>query len=325
MENFPKRKSSFSPTLAMSKQNQSSCFDFLRCIGFFEWLPGVFDGDLTRVTPILQPNELDIALFRWFQIIQGLHYIAEVAAVAEHGLSHRSQLAKLSPFLDENGVLKVGGRLKLAILPQRTTSNDYPSDIFDILIWLLLESCHRRTLYGEVQLTLGLFCLRFWIQRDQTLVKKLLYRYMTCTRWRVATLKPLHNNSITMDNTYHEDAVSPHRYGYASPILKQGPQAPGTFIAIFICLWKTAHIESLIIRKLSLSHFISRRGLCEDMHSDCKINFVGADRTLRELFLLIIQWLLDCTRCCHWRSQVTFQPSSRTAFRRTMGSCSEIH
>ncbi|XP_025266669.1 uncharacterized protein LOC112638716 [Camponotus floridanus] len=33
-----------------------------------------------------------------------------------------------------------------------------------------------------------------------------------------------------------------------------------------------------------LRRFISRRGLCEEMYSDCGTNFVGADRQLREFF-----------------------------------------
>lgn len=118
--------------------------------------------------------------------------------------------------------------------------------------------------------------------------------------------------SITTDGqpatrTNHSNAsVFPHRCGLQSNPHpdKQGPRARGTFIAVFVCLWsKAAHLEVVSNYTteaiLVAFHFISRRGLCEDMSLDCGINFVGADRTLRELFLLIIRWLLDCTRRCH--------------------------
>lgn len=34
----------------------------------------------------------------------------------------------------------------------------------------------------------------------------------------------------------------------------------------------------------ALRRFVSRRGLCTDIYSDCGTTFIGADRTLRELF-----------------------------------------
>ncbi|KMQ85515.1 hypothetical protein RF55_15882 [Lasius niger] len=72
---------------------------------------------LPGTAPTLQPSELDDALFRWLRIVQGLHFSAEVTAIAaRRTIPSRSSILKLSPFLDENGVLRVGGRLKNAVL-----------------------------------------------------------------------------------------------------------------------------------------------------------------------------------------------------------------
>ncbi|XP_054278870.1 uncharacterized protein LOC128997273 [Macrosteles quadrilineatus] len=58
---------------------------------------------------------------------------------------------------------------------------------------------------------------------------------------------------------------------------------------IFVCFaTKAVHVE--VVTDLSsdafiaaLTRFVSRRGLCSDLYSDCATNFVGADNALRKL------------------------------------------
>ncbi|XP_077280508.1 uncharacterized protein LOC143907540 [Temnothorax americanus] len=82
---------------------------------------------------------------------------------------------------------------------------------------------------------------------------------------------------------------------YAGPILLRtskgrGHRAYKGFIAVFVCLCtKAVHLDVVSDYTTdaflaAFRRFISRRGLCEEMYSDCGTNFVGADRVLRELF-----------------------------------------
>ncbi|GAB1869103.1 Integrase catalytic domain-containing protein [Camponotus japonicus] len=82
---------------------------------------------------------------------------------------------------------------------------------------------------------------------------------------------------------------------YAGPIFTRtskgrGQRAHKAFIAVFICLCSRAvHLEvvsgySSEAFLAALRRFISRRGLCKEIYSDCGTNFVGADKELRELF-----------------------------------------
>jgi len=109
----------------------------------------------------LQPAELNDALFRWMRIVQAMHYPDELSALAAgRTVSHRSHIARLTPFLDDNGVLRVGGRLKHAIMfydkkhPMIAPPQSW-------LTQLIVSSCHLRTLHGGVQLTLAQLRLRF--------------------------------------------------------------------------------------------------------------------------------------------------------------------
>ncbi|XP_029158401.1 uncharacterized protein LOC114930714 [Nylanderia fulva] len=97
------------------------------------------------------------------------------------------------------------------------------------------------------------------------------------------------------------DRVTPTRpflstgLDYAGPISirtskGRGHRSQKGYIAVFVCFWsKAIHLE--VVSDYSseafiaaLRRFVSRRGLCTDVYSDCGTTFVGADRTLRELF-----------------------------------------
>ncbi|XP_024869329.1 uncharacterized protein LOC112453022, partial [Temnothorax curvispinosus] len=249
----------------------------------------------SRTTALtLQSTEINDALLLWLRVVQGLHFTNEITALSSNrAVSHRSSLASLSPFLDDHGVLRVGGRLKHALL---STDERHPmiAPPSSWLTRLLIESCHRRTLHGGVQLTLGLLRRRFWIPRGRSVVKQRLHRCITCTRWRAATPQPpmgdLPRGRVTPARPFLRTGLD-----YAGPILLRtskgrGHRAYKGFIAVFVCLCtKAVHLDVVSDYTTdaflaAFRRFISRRGLCEEMYSDCGTNFVGADRVLRELF-----------------------------------------
>ncbi|XP_077280506.1 uncharacterized protein LOC143907537 [Temnothorax americanus] len=249
----------------------------------------------SRTTTLtLRSDEIDDALILWLRVVQARHFASEITALsANRTVSHRSSLTSLSPFQDDNGVLRVGGRLKHAML---STDERHPmiAPPSSWLTRLLVESCHRRTLHGGVQLTLGLLRLRFWIPRGRSVVKQRLHRCITCTRWRAAAPQPpmgnLPRGRVTPARPFLRTGLD-----YAGPILirtskGRGHRAHKAFIAVFVCLCtKAVHLDVVSDYTTeaflaAFRRFISRRGLCEELYSDCGTNFVGADRVLRELF-----------------------------------------
>jgi len=185
-------------------------------------------------------------------------------------------------FLDDHGVLRVGVRLKHAIL-SHDERHPMIAPPASWLTRLLVESCHRRALHGGMQLTL---C--------RTVVKQILHRCVPCTRWRAAVPQPLMGN-------LPRGRVSPGRpflrtgVDYAGPInlrttKGRGHRAYKGFIAVFVCLCTRAvHLEAASDYSseaflAAFRRFTARRGLCTNMYSDCGTNFVGADRELRDLF-----------------------------------------
>ncbi|GFS63646.1 integrase catalytic domain-containing protein [Trichonephila clavipes] len=74
---------------------------------------------------------------------------------------------------------------------------------------------------------------------------------------------------------------------YAGPfqiktIKDRGSESFKAYIALFVCFnTRAIHLE-LVTDLSALKRFISRRGKCSDIYSDCGSNFVGAKRKLME-------------------------------------------
>jgi len=242
---------------------------------------------------VLTSKEINEALTYWLRMVQSLHYSSEVAAVAcRRPLPRQSNLSALTPFADEDGVLRVGGRLKHAVL---SFDERHPRIIppQSRLTRLLVVSIHRRTLHGGIQLTLGTLRERFWLPRGRAVVKHCLHRCVTCTRWKAASPQPpmgnLPRSRVTPARPFLRSGID-----YAGPVFirtgkGRGHRAHKAFIALFVCLSSRAvHIEAVSDYTAeaflaALRRFTSRRGLCADIYSDCGTNFIGADRQLKEL------------------------------------------
>jgi len=243
---------------------------------------------------VLRVVELEEARLQWIRQIQAAHFRRELAAIKQGGvLSVRGPLTKLNPVLDENGVLRVGERLRNAPV-QYDTKHPIILPGASHFTRLIIEDFHRRTLHGGVQLTLGAIRQEFWIPRGRSLVKSHIHRCVTCLRWRAANPQPLMGDlpasRVTPARAFLSAGVD-----YAGPVWLRtskgrGHRATKGFIAVFVCLCTRAvHLDvasdySADAFLAVLRRFVARRGLCRDLYSDCGTNFVGADAQLRELF-----------------------------------------
>jgi len=207
-------------------------------------------------------------------------------------LERKGPLTKLSPFLDGQGFLRVGGRIKHSLLSyDEKHPIILPKD--SNLLVLIIEDCHSRTLHGGVQQTLGLLRQRFWTLCGRTAVKKHIHRCIRCLRWRAATPQPFMSDlpgpRVKPSRPFQHTGVD-----YAGPIWLRsskgrGHKASKAFIVLFVCTTRALHLEIASDYSsegflAALKRFTSRRGLCEVIYSDCSTNFVGAEAELRALF-----------------------------------------
>ncbi|XP_024868970.1 uncharacterized protein LOC112452802 [Temnothorax curvispinosus] len=204
-----------------------------------------------------------------------------------------SPVKKLSPFRDAEGILKVGGRLKHAVL---CFDQQHPAILpkASHLISLIINACHQRTLHGGVQLTLSRLRQLFWVPGGRASVKACIHRCTTCARWRAASPQPLMADLPASSTCHRIKAVHARGRGlrWARPptdfkrTRPEGEQGlPGN-----LCLsTKATHLE--VVSDYTTDAFlaafrrlVSRRGLCSCLYSDRGTNFVGADAQLRAFF-----------------------------------------
>ncbi|XP_072159686.1 uncharacterized protein [Bemisia tabaci] len=239
--------------------------------------------------------ELQEARHWWIKIIQGKEFKSEIKTLSEKKESPAS-LCKLRPFLDEQGLLRVGGRLRHSDM-----SYDFK---FPILLpknhhftRLVIDYYHDMTLHGGPSSTLAAINQRFWIINGRAVVRSKLQKCIQCfkvrpkftqplmgdlPKWRVQAAYPFLNTACDYGGPFQ---VKENK-------LRNARQTKG-YLALFICMaTKAVHLEfvSELTTKAfegALARFVSRRGLCKNMFSDNGTNFVGMNNSLKELYAFL--------------------------------------
>ncbi|XP_071653077.1 uncharacterized protein [Temnothorax longispinosus] len=281
------------------------------------WLRAIQARQFSVSGTSLTPQELEGALGTWIREAQAAWFSEEIKALdRDKQIPRRSALQRLSPFLDHDHVLRVGGRLKHAIL---SDDERHPAILprDSRLTTLIIHDQHRRTLHGGVQLTLASLRQRIWNPGGRARVRQCIHQCITCVRWRAKSPQQLMADLPTIARAFTHTGVD-----YAGPIALhttrgRGHKAYKGFLAIFVCMsTRAVHLE--VVSDLTTDAFLaafrrftSRRGLCEVLYSDRGTNFVGADKELRRFFKAAIhdnpQWTnLLTTEGVRWK----FNPPS---------------
>lgn len=204
----------------------------------------------------------------------------------------KSKLTSLSPYIDNVGILRVGGRLQSAqVEGDRKHPILIPHDAH--LAKLIVGDAHVKTLHGGPLLMLNYIRSRYWIIRAKNIVKFHYRNCVKCTRYRTQIKNQLMGQLPA-------ERISPSRpfsfsgVDYAGPINIRVSKGRGNksykgYICLFVCMSTRAiHLEAVsdLTTQGFLSaykRFVARRGHCSNLYSDNGCNFVGAARELKVL------------------------------------------
>ncbi|XP_015119443.1 uncharacterized protein LOC107042773 [Diachasma alloeum] len=242
----------------------------------------------------LQPSELEEARVFWVKETQAEYFSEDLRRLRESkSVARGSQLFRLVPFLDADGVMRLTGRLHKSALevdfkhPGILSSDSRFTE-------LVLRQAHHGSYHGGVQLMLATLKRRYWILGGRRVVKALIYRCVTCARFRGVAAKQLMGQlprrRITSARLFLHCGID-----YAGPLMLpkwrgRGAKTYKGFMVVFVCFTTSAvHIElatdySTEAFLACFKRFTARRGICETITSDQSINLVGPDRELRSLF-----------------------------------------
>lgn len=118
--------------------------------------------------------ELNNSTDHLIQCIQRHEFAQEYKSLQQKKIVFsKSRIYKLSPYLDEKGIIRVGGRLKKSNLPSNM-KNPAIIPYSGRFTHLIIDEAHLTTLHGGARLTLSYLRQRYWIISGNRAVKSRL-------------------------------------------------------------------------------------------------------------------------------------------------------
>lgn len=232
----------------------------------------------------------------WLRKIQQGAFAAEFGILScssgRIALPKRSRLTGLSPFMDEDGLLRVGGRLTNAPIPYNQRHPVIlPGDVH--LVRNLIRHRHLQLYHGGIQTTTQLLRDRFWIIGGRNAIRAVIHRCIECFRQRGQSasqqMVPLVPSRVTTSRPFSHISLD-----YCGPFeVKRSPGRCKTlvkiYVAVFICM-ATRAIHLQVVEDLTTAAFIdaylqmaARRGHSTSITSDNAKCFIGAKRKFDEV------------------------------------------
>lgn len=250
----------------------------------------------------LSVEEFENAANYWIKLSQSECYKAEISCITikDDRLPANSKIAGLRPFMDKNGLLRVGGRI------DKSLGKNYK--IHPIIVptktrvcKLILQQAHFDTLCGGVQLMMAYVRNRYWIRCLRSEARAVVRGCVKCVRQAGRTMEQIMGD-LPMD-----------RLRPARPFVKTGVDLAGPinirwtdrirtdtrnrsalnedikgYIVVFVCLvTRAVHLEPVMAISAeafiwAYKRFTARRGVCEKLYSDKGTNFVRADKDMKK-------------------------------------------
>ncbi len=241
------------------------------------------DRDLS---PDLALNELDETETRLLKLSQDRSFKPEKTALCHaREVPRQSSLSSLRPFLDSNGLLRVGGRLENSELTQ---DQKHPIILHhsDRLSKLLARQAHVSNMHAGPQALLAILSLRYHIIGFKNLVKGISNQCVSCKKAYAKTnsqvMGQLPVNRVTPTSAFHHTGAD-----FAGPLMmKRGYTRNRTLVCVFVFMaTKAVHLE--LVTDLTseaflaaLRRFIGRRGCPETLATDNGSKFCRSSKRI---------------------------------------------
>jgi len=206
-------------------------------------------------------------------------------------LPKQNMFRKLSPYLDENKIARVGGRLENA----RFLSSDQIHPIIIPkchLITLLLSSVHKSYHHARHSLMQQILVETYYIPAIKSNIHRIISKCPSCIRWlgkpRQPEMSQLPVERIQPGPTFQKVGIDYSGHFFIKSSTLRGAKTIKAYVIVFICLvTKAVHLElcpdlSTETFLNAFSRFCSRRSSPSYILSDNGSNLVGCSKLLRE-------------------------------------------
>lgn len=238
-------------------------------------------------SPLFTVAEIRVAHNILLRLTQQTHFPEEYKMLTKNlPVSKHSKLASLNPFIDDDQLIRVGGRLQNANIPYSTR---HPIIVprKSRLTDLLINDAHIHTLHGSIALMQCHLRNQYWIIDARNVIRQTVHRCNICFRYSNPSLYQIMGQlprpRVNITSPFSHTGID-----YAGPmpiLLRRSPGRPQFskgYICLFVCLaTKAIHLElvgdmTAATFLAALNRFTSRRGLPSDLYSDNGTYFIRA-------------------------------------------------
>lgn len=237
---------------------------------------------------VIEVRNAEISLMSW---LQSELFPSEIRAIQESRmLPKQSKLHHLNPFIDNQNVLRVNGRLRNAHMP---FNEKYPIILPSKhrIAYLIVKHYHLLTLHGGPRLTANQIRQNYWILNVRNFARHFIFKCTICFAHKPKTLT---QQMGALPFPRVNDRSRPFAatiVDYAGPFHIKASNFRGVksykgYVAIFTCMsTKAVHLEAAgDMTSQTFLHaferFIARRGYCHDIYSDNGGNFTRSFKDL---------------------------------------------
>lgn len=220
-------------------------------------------------------------------------------------LPRQSPLAHLNPFLDKEGIIRVGGRLQHASLGFAETHPIILPGKSHVAL-LIVRDCHEKSFHQGRLITEGsIRSTGYWITGVKRLISSTLRQCVRCRRLRskeeYQIMSTLPEDRVKVEPPFSNTGVDV--FGPWEVVTRKtrgGAANSKRWAALFTCLsTRAVHIE--VLESMSTSsfmnayrRFVALRGKVNLIRSDCGTNFVGAEKLIKD-----VKWIFNPPHSSH--------------------------
>ena len=234
--------------------------------------------------------ELTSSQRKWIVDRQHHHYATELASISSPTKSRPPLTRQLRLFIDDNGLLRCGGRIYNAPV---TDAAKFP--IFlpkkDHITTLFIRDIHAHQLHAGVSSTLTALRQRFWIPAGRYQVKKVVNKCVTCKKVSGFPFQPPVAPPLTSLRLQQSRPFAVTGVDFTGELyVKNGRRESKVYICLFTCAaTRAVHLE--VVNDLSVGTFLlavrrfaSRQSLPDVIISDNATTYQSAAAELKLLF-----------------------------------------
>lgn len=208
-------------------------------------------------------------------------------------LKPNSNILSLSPFVDEDNLIRVGGRIDAS---GYSYDKRHPIllDSAHYLSKLIFRHEHTHNMHAGPQLLLGTVRQTIWPLRGRALARSTVRKCVRCQRVQGKTLTPkmgdLPTQRVTPDFPFATVGIDMAGPFFTLNRKGRGAKLTKSYLCVFVCFrYKCIHLEAVSdLTKdafiMTLRRFCARRGKPVEIFTDNGRNFVGAANELNLFF-----------------------------------------